>query len=111
MLSHQWIRLAVDKLNTCHTQADVELALQQLPLGMKALYDRMASSIAQNPSATDRALASTILQCVTCSKRVLTVAELSQALHEDTSEMLDFNDQLWICVVALSSSIIVAALP
>ena len=56
---------------------------------MEALYDRMASSIAQNPSATDRALASSILQCVTCSLRALTVAELSHALHEDTSRMLD----------------------
>ncbi len=58
---------------------------------MEALYDRMASSIAQNPSATDRALASTILQSVTCSLHVLTVAELSQALHEDSSRMLDFQ--------------------
>ncbi|CAD6578587.1 MAG: hypothetical protein ASARMPRED_008773 [Alectoria sarmentosa] len=86
-----WVRLAVDKLNLCHTQADVELALQQLPVGMEALYDRMASSIAQNPSATDRALASTVLQSVTCSLRVLTVAELSQALHEDATEILDFQ--------------------
>ena len=85
------MRLAVEKLNLCHTQADVELALQQLPVGMEALYDRMASSITQNPSATDRALASTILQSVTCSLRVLTVSELSQALDEDTSKMLDFQ--------------------
>ena len=79
----------MDKLNLCHTQADVELALEQLPVGMEALYDRMASSIAQNPSATDRALASSILQCVTCSLRALTVAELSYALQEDISRMLD----------------------
>ena len=58
---------------------------------MEALYDRMASSIAQNPSATDRVLALTILQSVTCSLRVLTVTELSEALHEDTSQMLDFQ--------------------
>ena len=75
----------------CHTQADVELALQQLPVGMEAIYDRMASSIAQNPSATDRALASTILQFVASSLRVLTVTELSQALHKDTPKMLDFQ--------------------
>lgn len=75
----------------CHTYADVELALQELPVGMEALYDRMASSIAQSPSSTDRALALTILQCVTCSLRVLTVAELSQALDEDTSKLLDFQ--------------------
>jgi len=75
----------------CHTQADVQLVLQQLPVGMEAIYDRMASSIAQNPSITDRALASTFLQCITTSLRVLTVKELSQALHEDTSKMLDFQ--------------------
>lgn len=58
---------------------------------MEALYDRMAFSIAENPSATDRVSASTILQCVTCSFRVLTIAELSQALNEDMSIMLDFQ--------------------
>ena len=91
VLTYQWVRLAVEKLNTCHTQADVELALEQLPVGMEALYDRMASSITHNPSATDRALASIILQSVTCSLRVLTVIELSHALHEDASRMLDFQ--------------------
>ena len=58
---------------------------------MEALYNRMASSIAENPSATDRALASRILQWVTCSLRALTVAELSHALHEDTSRILDLQ--------------------
>lgn len=91
VLIHQWVRLAVERLNLCHTQADIEIALEQLPIGMEALYDRMALSIAQNPSATDRVSASTILQCVTCSLRVLTIAELSQALNEDTSTMLDFQ--------------------
>ena len=75
----------------CHTQADVELALQHLPLGMEVLYDRMASSIAQNPSVAHRELASSILQCITCTLRVLTVAELSEVLHEDTPGMLDFQ--------------------
>ena len=93
-LTHQWVRLAVDKLNLCHTQADVELTLEELPVGMEALYSRMASSIALNPSATERALALTILQGVTCSLRVLTVSELSQALHEDTSKLLDFQQSI-----------------
>ena len=81
----------MERLNLCHTQDDVEVALQGLPIGMEALYDRMASSIAQNPSASDRALASRILQCVTCSLRVLTVPELSQALSEDGTQLLDFQ--------------------
>ncbi|ORY56951.1 uncharacterized protein BCR38DRAFT_414263 [Pseudomassariella vexata] len=86
-----WVRLAVDKLNMCYTQPDVERALRELPVGMEALYDRMASSIAQTPTPTDRKLASTILQCVTCSLRMLTVAELSQALEEDVLEVIDLQ--------------------
>lgn len=58
---------------------------------MEAIYDRMASSIAQNPSATDKALALTLLQCISTSLRVLTVTELSQAVHEDAMKMLDFQ--------------------
>ena len=58
---------------------------------MEALYDRMAVSISQNLSATDRALAYTILQCVTCSLRALVVAELARALGGNVSEMLDLK--------------------
>ncbi|KAI4864635.1 hypothetical protein F4820DRAFT_328444 [Hypoxylon rubiginosum] len=86
-----WVRLAVDKLNSCHRLTDVELALQELPTGMEALYDRMALSIAQNSSATNRGLASSILQFVTCSFRGLKVAGLSRSLDEDTSQLLDFE--------------------
>jgi WD40 repeat protein len=86
------VRLVVDKVNTCHTRPDVERALEELPAGMEALYDRMARSLAQSLSVTDRAFASTILQCVTCSLRVLTVTELSQALDQNTSEMLESLD-------------------
>lgn len=56
---------------------------------MDSLYDRMALSIADNPSASHRALASTVLQCVTTSLRSLTMAELLQALHGDALDMLD----------------------
>lgn len=58
---------------------------------MEAIYDRMALTIAQNPSTTDKALASTLLQCATTSLRVLAVAELAQALQEDTYTMLDLQ--------------------
>ncbi|KAL8993620.1 MAG: hypothetical protein Q9169_006208 [Polycauliona sp. 2 TL-2023] len=86
-----WVRLAVAKLNSCHTQSDAELALQQLPVGMEALYDRMAASITTNSSPANTSLALDILQCVACSLRSLAVTELDQALIEDTSKMLDFQ--------------------
>lgn len=72
-------------------EADVEYTFRQLSVGMEASYDRMASAIAQNLSPKDKASASTILECVTCSLRVLTVAELSEALPDDISKMPDFQ--------------------
>ncbi|KAL8730575.1 MAG: hypothetical protein Q9181_004614 [Wetmoreana brouardii] len=86
-----WVRLSVENLNHCHTKEDIELALHQLPIGMQALYDRMASSIARNPSIMEKQVASTILQYTTTSLRVLTSAELSQALHDGTSGLLNFQ--------------------
>ncbi|KAJ5740559.1 hypothetical protein N7493_000431 [Penicillium malachiteum] len=89
-----WVRLAVEKLNACYTLNDVERVLQELPSGMEALYDRMALSIAENPSPSARVLALTILQCVACSFRTLTVTELSQILHDDRSGMLDLQQSI-----------------
>ncbi|KAL4963063.1 uncharacterized protein BDV14DRAFT_202312 [Aspergillus stella-maris] len=86
-----WVRLAVEKLNTCITSSDASDALREFPPGMEALYDRMALSIANKPSDKARYLARRILQCVACSFRVLTIAELSQALSDDFSDMLDLE--------------------
>jgi WD40 repeat protein len=58
---------------------------------MEAIYNRMALSIANSPNPSDKLLATRILECVTCSVRVLKVAELSQALDGVTSDMLDLQ--------------------
>ncbi|KAL9025009.1 MAG: hypothetical protein Q9196_006087, partial [Gyalolechia fulgens] len=58
---------------------------------MQAFYDRMASSIAKKSESAQRTLASAILQYVTTALHVLTVTELSQALHEEALGMLDFQ--------------------
>ncbi|KAK7697346.1 hypothetical protein SLS64_013644 [Diaporthe eres] len=84
-----WARLAVENVNQCHTLDDIDAALQQLPEGMDALYDRMALSITHNPNPRDKQLATKILQCLTCSLRVLSVAEMAYALGEAASGMLD----------------------
>ncbi|KAI1391444.1 uncharacterized protein F4822DRAFT_427295 [Hypoxylon trugodes] len=86
-----WIRFTISKLNQCHRRADVELALQELPNGMEAFYNRMASSIARNQMESNKALALNILECVTCSFRGLTIVGLSQILDEDSSELLDLG--------------------
>lgn len=91
LLTNQWVRFAVDRLNLCHTQEDVERALKELPVGMEALYDRMALSIADNLAPTDKRLAANILEFVSCSFHELTIAELSGALHENNTKLLDFQ--------------------
>ncbi|KAL2281735.1 hypothetical protein FJTKL_11413 [Diaporthe vaccinii] len=84
-----WARLAVESVNQCHTLDDIDAALEHLPVGMEALYDRMASSITENPNPRDKKLATKILQCLTCSLRVLSVSEMAHALGEDASGILD----------------------
>ncbi|KAI3394446.1 hypothetical protein diail_2696 [Diaporthe ilicicola] len=86
-----WVRLAVERINSCHRQADVENALQELPDGMEALYDRMATKIVGYPSAPEKDLAIAILQSLSCSTRALKVAELAEAVAEDTSDVLDIE--------------------
>lgn len=85
------MRFVVDNLNSYHTDDDVEVILQELPIGMEELYSRMAAKVVGNPSPRDRSLAATILRCITCCMRILTVSELSQALVEDTSRILDLQ--------------------
>jgi hypothetical protein len=78
-------------MNLCHKEAEIEAAFQQLPAGMEALYDRMALSVIEIHSPTQKELASTLLQFSTCATRVLTVAQLSQALGEDAIGILDLE--------------------
>ncbi|KAK0671872.1 YVTN repeat-like/Quino protein amine dehydrogenase [Cercophora samala] len=84
-----WICLAVKIINDSHTILDVEQALEQLPAGMEALYDRMASLISTQSTASDRQLAHAVLGWTTCAIRPLSVEELGEALGGNTSLDLD----------------------
>lgn len=75
-----WVHLAVQKINACHTRPDVENALNELPSGMEALYDRMSASVRNQSHANDRKLGHAILWWATCTRRLLSVEELSDAL-------------------------------
>lgn len=85
------MHLAVEKVNTCRTLSDIDAALLGLPEGMDALYDRMAQAVESISSQRDKQLAKQILQCITCSARALTIGELSQALGEAASGILDLS--------------------
>ena len=89
-----WVNLAVQKINNCHTEADVDDALQELPSGMQALYDRMASSVATLQQREDQKLALSILSWVTCAQRSLTLEELLLVLEKEISKPLDLQRSL-----------------
>ncbi|KAI3541456.1 NACHT and WD domain-containing protein [Colletotrichum filicis] len=78
-----WVHLAVQKINDCHTKLDVQNALEDLPSGMEALYDRMAQSVKSKPSVEGQRLGEAILNWATCTQRPLTLDELCAALRKD----------------------------
>ncbi|KAI8955156.1 hypothetical protein F4801DRAFT_529818 [Xylaria longipes] len=75
-----WLHLAVQKVNSCYTRQDVEDALNHLPSGMEAVYDRMSLSIQSRAKESDRQLGGEILGWATCAQRPMRVEELSDAL-------------------------------
>ncbi|KAK0702879.1 hypothetical protein B0T21DRAFT_416756 [Apiosordaria backusii] len=83
--SFLWIHLAVKIINDCHTKLGVEQALEQLPYGMEALYDRMASLVSTLSIANNHQLAHAVLGWAACAIRPLSVEELSDALGGDLS--------------------------
>lgn len=58
---------------------------------MDALYDRMASSIEDDDNPRDKQLAKKMLQCLTCSLRLLSLPEMTHALGDAASGILDLQ--------------------
>lgn len=75
-----WLHLAVQKVNSCYTRQDVENAMEYLPSGMEALYDRMSLSIQAQEKESDRRLGHDILGWTACAQRPMSVEELGDAL-------------------------------
>ncbi|KAG8168795.1 hypothetical protein KVR01_001544 [Diaporthe batatas] len=97
-----WARLVVERVNQCHTLEDIESILHQIPEGMEALYDRMASAMDNISNPHDRALATKILQTLTCTIRVLSVSEIGHVLglraklgRDQVPEFLDYAADAW----------------
>ncbi|KAJ8131152.1 hypothetical protein O1611_g2472 [Lasiodiplodia mahajangana] len=78
-----WLHLAVQKINSCYTRQDVERAMELLPSGMEALYDRMALSMQSQAKGNNRLLGLGVLGWVACAQRPMTAEELSDALVND----------------------------
>jgi WD40 repeat protein len=86
-----WVHLVLKEIMQCHTEADIEQALTELPPELEPLYQRMEAALARNSRPADQDLAKTILAWAACSRRSLTLAELSQALLPEYPPVLDLQ--------------------
>ncbi|KAL8664311.1 MAG: hypothetical protein Q9202_003125 [Teloschistes flavicans] len=85
-----WVRLVLREILQCHTEAEIEEALLELPVDLEPLYQRMAKALAESSRPGDRALSKKILTWVVCSQRALSVDELSEALQPE-HDVLDLR--------------------
>lgn len=78
-----WVHLVLKEIMMCISEADIERALKELPPELEPLYARMGENVARQIRAGDLVLAKTILAWAMCSRRPLTLQELSRALHPE----------------------------
>lgn len=86
-----WVHLVLKEILQCHTEAAVEMALEELPVDLEPLYQRMEIALFKTLRASDRKLSKTILTWIVCSQRALTLEELAEALKPEFSHVLDLR--------------------
>ncbi|KAL9009873.1 MAG: hypothetical protein Q9173_005138 [Seirophora scorigena] len=86
-----WVHLVLKEILQCHTEAAIEQALEELPVELLQLYQRMEATLSRTSRPADRGLSKTILTWVVCSQRALTLEDLSEALKPEYSHVLDLR--------------------
>lgn len=86
-----WVQLVVSQILQCHTEDQVNDALNNVPPNLEPLYARMDKALANRSSTKDKALGLAILTWATCSRFPLTLAELAKALQPEHDRVLDLN--------------------
>lgn len=80
-----WLSLVIKELSCCDTVEELERVLQETPLELLELYERMEKTIVRDLKPSDSALIRTIMAWVTCSERQLNEGELKEALKPEFS--------------------------
>lgn len=84
-----WVSLQMEELcDPSHSERSFKFALQDLPEGLTATYERIYRKISGH-SSRQRTLAQKIFDWTVCAKRPLTFHELKDAVA------IDLNDVLW----------------
>jgi WD40 repeat protein len=86
-----WTNLVLKEVLQCHTETEIEDALNDVPEDLEHLYGRMDAALARSSRPTDQALACTILMWVVCSHHRLNLEQLGDALKPEYAEVLDLR--------------------
>ncbi|KAH9898722.1 hypothetical protein F4778DRAFT_742738 [Xylariomycetidae sp. FL2044] len=84
-----WVYLILEEIKECNTDEDVRDALDELPPGMDALYQRMVDSIAAIRRPSDRNLSRQLLVWAMYARRSVSIIELSALVEQDFGHILD----------------------
>ena len=86
-----WVHLAVKEIMNCHTQDEIERSLRDIPSDMQHLYKRIEDTMTESLKPSDHKLARAFLSWIGCSRRLLSLAELSAALEPSFGRILDLG--------------------
>ncbi|KAI1077810.1 hypothetical protein F5B20DRAFT_572038 [Whalleya microplaca] len=89
--SFLWVKLALDRIrDNWYTRDDIKTALNELPVGVESLYERMIEMIYQQ-SEKHRRMAPRILTWTTCAFYPLNIGELEVALKPEFKDFVNLG--------------------
>lgn len=86
-----WVYLVVNEILKCDTEHSLEETLHQLPADLEELYHKMDRALALSSSYKNVALGRLLLTWAACSRYLLTLTELADALEPEYSMVLDLR--------------------
>lgn len=86
-----WTKLVLDEISRCHTEEDIEEALEDIPDNMTELYQRMEKSLISSARKSNKPLIHELFQWAICAQRSLNLVEMSQALRPRFSHFVDLR--------------------
>ncbi len=86
-----WANLVLKEVLQCHTETEIEDALNDVPADLEQLYGGMDATLARTSRPTDQAMARTILMWIVCSRHRLNLEQLGDAMKPEYAEVLDLR--------------------
>ena len=85
------MHLVLREILDCHTEAAIDQALEEMPADLEPMYQRTEAALVRTSKVADKGLAVLILTCASCSRRSLSLQELSQVIQPEYSTVLDLK--------------------